>query len=299
MRVRRPAVVLTMLLAVASGVVFFLASRGGCEGLGGPGRSVALNSRGTRAPSSAQDLPPVQVLVTKLVLAPNRVMYRYTMTNGSAFPITTLIVGFDKFSGVPQLTAEPIGWDGETVPAANYESPSGWQFVVRPTEEDPLIAVKWEIGNPAAALNGGASLGGFAVVVDRTDSAYENGMWMVYLSGEAPYFAQLQPSGVTSVPISSVFGESDLKVSPNPTGGEVAIRFATPTAGKVTVDIFDVAGRRVRRIVDRQMAAGASSASWDGKSDSGKAVGSGVYFIRVKTSSTQRFARITWLPSGK
>jgi flagellar hook assembly protein FlgD len=72
-----------------------------------------------------------------------------------------------------------------------------------------------------------------------------------------------------------------------------------PATGKVTVDIFDVAGRRVRRVVAEQRTAGNSSASWDGKNDSGNAVGSGVYFVRVKTPSTQRFARITWLPNSK
>ena len=120
-----------------------------------------------------------------------------------------------------------------------------------------------------------------------------------YVMGEESFWGALQSSGVTSVPVSSIFAKSDLKLGPNPASGTVAIQFARPAAGKATVDIFDISGRRVRRVIDEKRAQGTASASWDGRDDSGKIVASGVYFVRVKTPTTQRFGRITWMRGGK
>jgi flagellar hook capping protein FlgD len=292
------------LLAVIAGVgltgSLFIALRASC------GKTDAQEHDGRHNPSSAPKAPaqtevaPIQVLVTKLTPQPGRVEYHYTVTNGSAFPVHTLLVGWDEFYGGPTLAAYPTGWDGDTIPSTSYQAPPGWKFEVQPMEEESLITVKWVRTQQGKAIMGGESAGGFTVVVPQADPTYESGgLWTTYMMGEESFWGAIQSSGVTSVPVSSIFARSNLKVSPNPAGGTVAIQFAMPATGKVTVDIFDVAGRRVRRVVDEQRTVGISSASWDGKNDSGKAVGSGVYFVRVKTPSTQRFARITWLPGNK
>jgi flagellar hook assembly protein FlgD len=50
----------------------------------------------------------------------------------------------------------------------------------------------------------------------------------------------------------------------------------------VTLSVFDVAGRRVRTLVDGWMRAGPHSSRWDGRDDGGRAVASGVYFARLE-----------------
>ena len=238
--------------------------------------------------------------MTKLTPVPGRVEYHYTVVNGSAFPLTTLLVGFDQYYGVPTLRSYPIGWDGDTIPSSSYQVPPGWIFQPQPTEEESLIAVKWVRSRLGRAIMGGESGGGFAVVLDQPDPTYDNGgIWTAYLAGELPLWGSIQSSGVTAVPLSSVFAHSDLKISPNPGSGSIRIQFAMPAVGMATVDIFDVAGRRVKRVLDERRAPGNSSTSWDGTDDSGKGVASGVYFVRVKTPTTQRFARITWMRSAK
>ncbi len=69
-------------------------------------------------------------------------------------------------------------------------------------------------------------------------------------------------------------------------------RVRTPLTG---VDVFDAQGRLVRRVVNKQMAAGTTSLMWDGRDSAGKSVAGGVYFVRVKTPTTVRFGRITVL----
>ncbi len=59
---------------------------------------------------------------------------------------------------------------------------------------------------------------------------------------------------------------------PNPFNpSTVQIAFSTPRAGTVHLRIYDVRGRLVRDLVNRDFEAGARSVTWDGRDDSGRA----------------------------
>jgi len=68
---------------------------------------------------------------------------------------------------------------------------------------------------------------------------------------------------------------------PNPFNPETEIRFALPEAGAVSLDIFTVDGRKVRRLLDGPLAAGPHAVTFDGRDDAGEALSSGVYFYRM------------------
>jgi hypothetical protein len=78
---------------------------------------------------------------------------------------------------------------------------------------------------------------------------------------------------------------------PNPAGPSATIHFALPTDTKVSVEIFDVQGKKVVTLVDQQMPAGYHSAVWNGQDTNGKAVGSGVYFCRVQCCEGQEIMK--------
>jgi flagellar hook assembly protein FlgD len=64
----------------------------------------------------------------------------------------------------------------------------------------------------------------------------------------------------------------------------------------VRLAVYDIAGRAVRRLVDRDAAApGAYSATWDGRDDAGRAVPGGVYFYRLETDGGTRSTRVVRL----
>ncbi|MBD3224361.1 MAG: T9SS type A sorting domain-containing protein, partial [Caldithrix sp.] len=65
---------------------------------------------------------------------------------------------------------------------------------------------------------------------------------------------------------------------PNPFNASTRIEFEIPDYGQVTITIFDVLGRKVRRLEQGYYDRGWHSVTWDGRSDSGIAVSSGVYF---------------------
>ncbi len=68
---------------------------------------------------------------------------------------------------------------------------------------------------------------------------------------------------------------------PNPFNPETTIPFTLASEARVTLKIYDAAGRNVRTLVDSERPAGRQSAAWDGKNDTGVPVASGVYFVRL------------------
>ncbi len=68
---------------------------------------------------------------------------------------------------------------------------------------------------------------------------------------------------------------------PNPFNPSTEIHFDAPETGAVRVGVYDVSGRLVRTLLDEIVAEGEGRVRWDGRSDDGVRVGSGVYFCRV------------------
>jgi hypothetical protein len=89
------------------------------------------------------------------------------------------------------------------------------------------------------------------------------------------------PTGVTLEP-GAVPGVLSLaQNSPNPFAGATTLRFAVPAEGAVRLEVFDVAGRRVARLVDAVLPAGGHAVTWDGRDAAGSRVASGVYLYRL------------------
>ncbi len=91
-------------------------------------------------------------------------------------------------------------------------------------------------------------------------------------------------TGVQDKPIPNRFA---LRANvPNPFNPATTITYDVPAAGgHVNIAIFDVAGRRVRTLVDEQRPAGVFSVQWNGDDDRGQRVASGVYFYRMRAGS--------------
>ncbi len=68
---------------------------------------------------------------------------------------------------------------------------------------------------------------------------------------------------------------------PNPAKQIVTIPFGLSRRAHVRLDIYDVAGRRVRRLVDRALEEGNHNAPWNGRDERGRRMAAGVYFYRL------------------
>ncbi len=74
-------------------------------------------------------------------------------------------------------------------------------------------------------------------------------------------------------------------VVPNPSDRTTGITIALDVAAQVRLVVYDVAGRRVRVLLDGSMSPGARRVEWDGTSDQGLPMGSGLYLCRLDAGS--------------
>ncbi len=80
---------------------------------------------------------------------------------------------------------------------------------------------------------------------------------------------------------------------PNPFNPSTTIFYDLPAAGRVTITVYDVHGRLVRSLLDRQDAAGTRSVAWDGRDNAGQRVASGTYFYRLQTGGRTLTKKMT------
>jgi subtilisin family serine protease len=83
---------------------------------------------------------------------------------------------------------------------------------------------------------------------------------------------------------------------PNPARDGCSVSFALPAAGPVRIEAMDLAGRRVRTLLDGPLAEGAHEIRWDGTAAGGRRVAPGLYFLRLTCEGETLFRRVTVLP---
>jgi hypothetical protein len=71
---------------------------------------------------------------------------------------------------------------------------------------------------------------------------------------------------------------------PNPFNPETTISYSVPESGMTSVKVFNLKGQIVNTLVDTDMTSGKHSVVWNGTDLNGKAVSSGIYFVRVENS---------------
>ena len=74
----------------------------------------------------------------------------------------------------------------------------------------------------------------------------------------------------------------DVAAYPNPFNPQTSIAYTTRTAGRVTMNVYNVSGRLVRTLkTDEYTDAGTHEVSWNGLDNVGRRVPSGVYFVKA------------------
>jgi hypothetical protein len=71
------------------------------------------------------------------------------------------------------------------------------------------------------------------------------------------------------------------KPVPNPLRSSSTLRFDLAQGTSAQLEVFDLAGRRVAVVADREFAPGRYSFPWDGRKDAGAPAGPGLYFVRL------------------
>jgi len=83
---------------------------------------------------------------------------------------------------------------------------------------------------------------------------------------------------------------------PNPVEGGTQFGFDLPAAAPVSLEIYDLGGRRVARVVDEILGAGRHLVAWTPRDDAGRRLSAGLYFARFQSGGFVRTHRLTLLP---
>ena len=83
---------------------------------------------------------------------------------------------------------------------------------------------------------------------------------------------------------------------PNPFNGETTIKFSVPKTLKVTVNIYNTLGQKVKTLANnRSFDQGYHKLKWNGTNDSNVSIASGVYFYVLNSKQTRLVKKLVYV----
>jgi hypothetical protein len=90
-----------------------------------------------------------------------------------------------------------------------------------------------------------------------------------------------QAAGTERLPTSFILYQP----CPNPSRTALHIRYGIPRATRVTIKLYDIAGKLCRTLVNEQQRPRYYSLTWDRTDNSGRTAANGVYFCQMVTDA--------------
>ena len=135
---------------------------------------------------------------------------------------------------------------------------------------------------------------GFAGPIDA--EIIENRIYVIEWSGERGIWEVSLPARTATAvrdgtrPVLS--GYSLEQSYPNPFNPQTTITYRLAEDGPVNLVIFNATGQRVRTLVNAERRAGNYSVEWDGRSDDGQVLASGIYLYRIESGPFRHTRRL-------
>jgi YVTN family beta-propeller protein len=200
--------------------------------------------------------------------------------------VTSPIAGAYRQAGAPALVnwEVPKGTDHESV-AILYSLDQGAHWLIGANHlSNTGSSTAWVTPN---VTNDSVKVA--VAVVESGDPA--DGDFQAVLAVSDYFVVAAGPAGVDDLPATLAFAP----VVPNPTMAGATLRFGLPRPAMVEIHVFDVQGRRVKTLVSATRPAGWHTIRWDAVDERGNAVGSGVYFLRMRAEGHVFEQRVTLL----
>jgi len=221
----------------------------------------------------------------------------------TAVPATNGIVWIGSNKGLFRVDAEQNTYqfyspDNSLIPGDNITllayTPDGrlW-FTTFGSNEPSQIGLCWFDGNEFGifpVIDGGLP---HAQIKDMEIKDIEEGyeLWMSCLSrGVAVLKVITEPVGTQQVALNkpNLF----LQNYPNPLNDKTSVSFFLNGEGNVSIDIFDINGRMVKKFEDSYYSSGTSAVVWNRDDNSGNKVSPGIYICRLISGKESGYIRM-------
>lgn len=103
--------------------------------------------------------------------------------------------------------------------------------------------------------------------------------------------ARPDPSAVPGAPRMNPKGLA-LVATPNPSVPPVMLSLIQPRSGPAVLDLYNVLGAHVRRLLEAEMPGGLHRICWDGRDAQGHEVPAGIYLGRLEVGGDRTSARV-------
>ncbi|MBD3403645.1 T9SS type A sorting domain-containing protein [candidate division GN15 bacterium] len=199
--------------------------------------------------------------------------------------------------GSPYLSYDSVSFTGVRGASANSKQVFPFTSMQR-----LQIQLDWTEGSPLTPGDGVLMRLHFTVDSTAVDTSItidtaigQNNFITQTAAAGGEQFTPIFNSGIVSIQISTDVGDDPdqplpdnyylSQNYPNPFNPTTYIEFSIPQAGHVRLDVFNVLGRRVRTLLDDELSAGMHRVMFDGRSETGGQLSTGVYLYRLSTES--------------
>ena len=117
--------------------------------------------------------------------------------------------------------------------------------------------------------------------VDASGSPFVYKLTAVDVHGNESSVATLTPSGTTDVGDGSATALALAPPNPNPARGSTSLEYTLSRSGRIRLDVFDAAGRRVQVVHAGEASAGMHRETLRLRDAQGHALASGLYLVRL------------------
>lgn len=191
---------------------------------------------------------------------------------------------FDQWIYNPGYPLYEIGWSAQ-------EAEGGYDLTVAITQSQSEPVFKMPIDLKVVTYQGSETFTVWDSLRGQMFDLHVTGQPIaVVLDPDRWIIRQVQPMGVEET---DQLQARCLAVNyPNPFSTETTIKFYLPNSGRVDIDIFDLAGRRVVRLLGDSRPAGHGIVEWNGTDSRGRPVSPGVYFCRLSDGKRETLRRM-------
>ncbi|RMG68541.1 MAG: T9SS C-terminal target domain-containing protein, partial [Calditrichaeota bacterium] len=219
---------------------------------------------------------------------PNPFVVDTTLVRRAYFPeLYGSSVALLSFSGV--YVGPEIQLDWETASEKRVE---GFRVFRRREDSGRFVLLADYLSDPALLAMGGPQQGAHYTLVDSTpvaNHAYVYRLVAQGLDGDSLFLGDLsvvagQPTGIESASSPEPARFQLAPAYPNPFNGQLVVPVEVETSGAaVALTVLDVLGRRVRHLFSGRLSPGRHLFRWNAADGNGRAVPSGIYFIRLQS----------------